>query len=81
MPKVFSEIKGKSVEFFPHTFRHSRIECLLQGEDLRLLDENGKPRKYTLEEVMVFVNHSSADTTKSYAKDHKEDVINNMFGF
>lgn len=80
MSKVFSELVGKKVEFFPHSLRHSRIECLLQGEDERMLDEEGKPRKFTLEQVMVLVNHSSTDTTKSYAKDHSGDVINDMFG-
>lgn len=78
--KIFSEIEGRQIDIFCHSYRHSRIECLLQGEDPRLLDENGKPRKYSLEEVQKFVHHSSSDTTSGYAKNHDEDVIDNMFG-
>jgi site-specific recombinase XerD len=79
--KVLSEIEGKEIEFFPHSLRHSRIECLLQGQDLRLLDENGKPKKYTLEQVQKMVNHSDPKTTQDYAKDHTDDVVDDMFGF
>ncbi|MBL4950981.1 hypothetical protein JK635_01845 [Neobacillus sp. YIM B02564] len=79
--KVLSEIEGKKIEFFPHSLRHSRIECLLQGEDLRILDKDGKPKKFTLEEVQIFVNHSDPKTTLSYAKDHTNEIVDNMFGF
>jgi site-specific recombinase XerD len=81
MSKLLSEIEGKQIEFFPHSLRHSRIECLLQGQDLRLLDENGKPKKFNLEQVQVFVNHSDPKTTQSYAKDHSGEIIDDMFGF
>jgi integrase/recombinase XerD len=81
MSKVLSEMEGRQIEFFPHSLRHSRIECLLQGHDTRILDENGKPKKFTLEEVQVFVNHSDPKTTQSYAKDHTNEIVDNMFGF
>jgi integrase len=76
-----SEIEGKEIEFFPHSLRHSRIECLLQGQDLRLLDENGKPKKFSLEQVQKMVNHSDPKTTQDYAKDHTDEEVDNMFGF
>lgn len=79
--KVLSEIEGKKIEFFPHSLRHSRIECLLQGEDTRILDENGKPKKFSLEQVQLYVNHSDPKTTQSYAKDHSAEIIDSMFGF
>jgi integrase/recombinase XerD len=79
--KVLSEIEGKQIEFFPHSLRHSRIECLLQGHDTRILDKDGNPKKFTLEEVQVFVNHSDPKTTLSYAKDHTNEIVDNMFGF
>jgi integrase len=79
--KIFSEIEGKPIQFFPHSLRHSRIECLLQGQDLRILDKDGNPKKFTLEEVQVFVNHSDPKTTLSYAKDHTNEIVDNMFGF
>jgi integrase/recombinase XerD len=79
--KVLSDIEGKEIDFFPHSLRHSRIECLLQGQDLRLLDENGKSKKYTLEQVQKMVNHSDPKTTQDYAKDHTDDVVDDMFGF
>ncbi|MCP1159447.1 tyrosine-type recombinase/integrase [Bacillus infantis] len=81
MSKILSEIEGKTIEFFPHSLRHSRIECLLQGHDTRILDKEGKPKKFTLEEVQVFVNHSDPKTTQSYAKDHTNEIVDNMFGF
>ena len=80
MSNLLSEIEGKEIAFFVHSLRHSRIECLLQGEDPRLLNDNGEPRKFTLEEVQLFVNHSDPKMTQSYAKDHSGDVVDNMFG-
>lgn len=79
--KILSDIRGQETNIFPHTCRHSRIECLLQGTDKRLVDDQGNPRKYSLEQVMVFVHHSDVSTTQSYAKNHDEDTINDMFGF
>jgi site-specific recombinase XerD len=81
MSDILSELEGKDIEFFPHSLRHSRCECLLQGLDPRLKDKDGKVRKYTLEDVAVFMHHSSTDVTKSYSKDHSEDVIDDMFNF
>jgi site-specific recombinase XerD len=82
MSKILSEIEGKKIEFFPHSFRHSRCECLLQGHDARIIDKNtGLPKKFTLEEVQLFLHHSDPKTTQSYAKDHTEEIINNMFDF
>ena len=78
--QILSQIRGEETNIFPHTCRHSRIECLLRGEDDRLKDENGKNRKFTIEEVMVFVHHSDISTTQSYAKDRSEETINSMFG-
>lgn len=77
---IFSEIEGKNIQIFPHSYRHSRVECLLQGMDGRLKDKNGNIRKYTLEQVQIYVHHSDPSTTLSYAKDHSEDVIDDMFG-
>jgi integrase/recombinase XerD len=81
MSKVLSEIQGKNVHFFPHSLRHSRCECLLQGNDPRILDKEGKPKKFSLEEVQLFLHHSDPKTTQGYAKDHSEDTINDMFNF
>lgn len=79
--KILSEVRGEPCNIFTHTLRHSRLECLSQGTDLRLLDEDGKPKKYPLEQIQVFAHHSSSDTTKSYLKNHDSDIIDNMFGF
>lgn len=78
--KILSEVCGEQCNIFTHTMRHSRLECLAQGTDERLLDENGKPRKYPLEQIQVFAHHSDVSTTQSYLKDHSEDTINSMFG-
>ncbi len=79
--KILSEVRGEQCNIFPHTMRHSRLECLAQGTDTRLLDENGKSQKYPLEQVQVFAHHSDVSTTQSYLKDHSDDTINEMFGF
>jgi integrase/recombinase XerD len=76
--KILSTIRGEECHIFTHTMRHSRLECLALGTDLRLLDENGNPRKYTLEQVQVFAHYSDVSTTQSYLKDHSEDTINEM---
>lgn len=79
--KVLSEVRGEDCDIFFHTIRHSRAECLTQGEDLRLLDKNRKPRKFSLSEVQVFLHHESAETTQGYCKNHDDDVIDDMMGF
>lgn len=79
--KILSEIRGEECNLFFHSLRHSRVECLLQGDDDRLKDSNGNNRKFSLEEVMVLCHHSDVSTTQSYAKNHDEDTINEMFGF
>lgn len=79
--KILSEVRGEECNIFTHTMRHSRLECLSQGTDMRLLDENGNPKKFPLEQVQVFAHHSDPSTTQGYLKDHSEDTINSMFGF
>lgn len=79
--KILSEVRGEECNIFPHTMRHSRLECLAQGTDTRLVDENGNIKKYPLEQVQVFAHHSDVSTTQSYLKDHSDDTINEMFGF
>lgn len=81
MSKLLSEIEGKEINFFPHSLRHSRCEILNQGHDTRILDENGKPKKFKLEEIKFLLNHSSVSVTESYAKDHTDEKLNEMFGF
>lgn len=78
--KILSEVRGEECHIFTHTMRHSRLECLSQGTDTRLLDENGNPRKYPLEQIQVFAHHSDVGTTQGYLRDHSEDTINSMFG-
>ena len=78
--KILSEVRGEECHIFTHTMRHSRLECLSQGTDTRLLDENGNPRKYPLEQIQVFAHHESSSTTQSYLRDHSEDTINSMYG-
>lgn len=79
--KILSEVRGEECNIFTHTMRHSRLECLAQGTDTRLLDESGNPKKFPLEQVQVFAHHSDVSTTQSYLKDHSDDTINEMFGF
>lgn len=78
---ILSDIRGEETNIFFHTCRHSRIESLSRGTDTRLLDENGNPKKFPLEQIMVLAHHSDVSTTQSYLKNTDEDVINEMFGF
>ena len=77
--ELFSQVRGEHCDIFCHTMRHSRAESLKQGTDTRLLDENGKPKKYPLDAIMVFLHHSDVSTTASYMMNHDEDEINAMF--
>ena len=79
--KILSEVRGEQCNIFPHTMRHSRLECLAQGTDTRLVDENGNLQKYPLEQVQVFAHHSDVSTTQGYLKDHSSELIDEMFGF
>lgn len=79
--KIFSEVRGEPCNIFMHTMRHSRLECLTQGTDTRVLDEDGNPKKFTLDKVKVVAHHESVQTTEGYLKCHDEDTINEMFGF
>ena len=79
---LLGELEGKNIQIFPHSYRHSRCECLLQGLDTRIIDEaTGLPKKFSLEEVQLFLHHSDPKTTQGYAKDHSEEIIDNMFNF
>lgn len=78
---ILQDIRGEETNIFFHTCRHSRIECLLQGTDDRIKDENGNNKKFPLEQIMVLAHHSDVSTTQSYCKNHDEDTINEMFGF
>lgn len=79
--KIVSDVRCEECNIFPHSLRHSRLECLAQGTDARLLDENGNMKKFSLEQVQIFAHHSDISTTQSYLKNHDDDAINEMFGF
>ncbi len=81
MSGVLSEIEGKKYNIFPHAFRHSRAECLVRGGDTRILDENGEPKKFSLDQVQKLLHHSDVNTTQGYIKDDSENEIDEMFGF
>ena len=78
--KILSEVRGEEVNIFPHSARHSRIECLKRGWDDRLKDENGNNKVFPLDQIQVFVHHSDISTTQSYTRDTSEETINEMFG-
>lgn len=79
--KILSEVRGEECYIFPHSLRHSRLECLSQGTDTRLVDSEGNLIKYPLEKIQVFAHHASCDVTQTYLKNHDDDTINEMFGF
>ena len=77
--KILSEVRGEEVNIFPHSTRHSRIECLKRGQDDRLKDDNGNNKVFPLDQIQVFVHHSDISTTQSYTRDTSEETINEMF--
>lgn len=79
--KILSEIRGETVEIFPHSIRHSRLEVLISGGDTRILDENGNVKKFDIEACKLVAHHSEINTTSGYLKNHDEDMIDEMFGF
>jgi integrase len=79
--EILSEIRGTETNLFPHSARHARIEILLNGLDDRIKDEEGNNKKFTLDEVRMFAHHEDISTTNSYAKDHTDEKIDDMFGF
>lgn len=82
MSKVLSEIENKNIQFFPHSLRHTKSEVMSQGLDTRIIDEKtGKPRVFTLQQIQIFLHHTSSNVTEGYLKDHSEDMINEMFNF
>lgn len=77
--KILSEVRGEEVNIFPHSCRHSRIECLKRGWDDRLKDENGNNRVYPLDQIQIFVHHNDISTTQSYTRNTDQETINEMF--
>lgn len=78
--KILSDVRGETVNIFPHSCRHSRIECLKRGWDDRLKDEEGNNKAFPLDQIQVFAHHSNISTTQSYTRDTSEETINEMFG-
>ena len=78
--KILSEVRGEEVNIFPHSSRHSRVECLKRGWDNRLKDADGNNKVFPLDQIQVFVHHSDISTTQSYTRDTTEETINEMFG-
>ena len=78
--RILSEVRGEEVNIFPHSCRHSRIECLKRGWDNRLKDMDGNNKVFPLDQIQVFVHHSDISTTQSYTRDTSEETINEMFG-
>lgn len=81
MSKILSDVRGYETNIFPHSIRHSRLECLSQGTDERLKDKDGNIKKFPLDQIQIFAHHSDPSTTQSYLKDHSEETIDLMFGF
>lgn len=78
--RVLSELEEEEIAIFPHVFRHSRAQILLDGEDDRLKDKDGKNKKFTLNEIQSLLNHSGIDTTQGYLRDNTDEIVDQMFG-
>lgn len=79
--KILSEIRGEEVNIFPHSIRHSRLECLSTGQDDRLKNPDGTNKVFDIEQCKIVAHHSDISTTSSYLRCKDEEIINNLFGF
>src|SRR5699024_8218304 len=80
MGEVLNELVEEEIKLFPHMFRHTRAQVLLDGCDDRLKDENGENKKFSIDNIQKLLNHSGIDTTQGYLKDNTDEVVDQMFG-
>lgn len=79
MANILEEVEGKHIPFNPHSLRHSSLENFNNGSHYMCKKLN-KKKGFSLEELKVFANHSSTQTTEGYLKNKDSDILENMFG-
>ncbi|HLO11499.1 MAG TPA: site-specific integrase [Pseudoneobacillus sp.] len=70
--------KEDTIEFNPHSLRHSALENYADGTHY-VLKEMGKD-KLDIKVLKVLANHSDISTTESYLKDKDQEILGEAFG-
>lgn len=79
MADILAEIAGEYIPFNPHSLRHSALENMRDGSHY-ICKKLGKTDGFSLEELKVFANHNSTQTTEGYLKNRDKDILEGMFG-
>ncbi len=70
--RIASNIEGKIIKVYPHSYRHSRLENLSTGE-------NRDGIKVDINRLKVLANHESVETTQGYLDNHDEEALAEIF--
>ena len=73
---ILKDKTGEYIEFNPHSFRHSALQLLNDGEHYIAKKLN---KKFTLQELKVYAHHSSSEVTESYLLNRDEDLLLEAF--
>lgn len=76
--KILEEKTGESIEFTPHSFRHTALENYNDGSHY-VLKELGKER-LPLSVLKVLAHHEDISTTESYLSNKDDELLNDAFG-
>lgn len=76
--EILKDETGVSLNFNPHSWRHSAATNLKNGTHHYCLKSGGK--KFELAQIQKLMNHSDISTTQSYLEDKTEEEILEAFG-
>lgn len=79
MANVLEEIQGYYIPFNPDSLRRSALNNMRNGTHY-ICKKLGKTDGFSLEELQIFSNHNSVQTTKDYIKVRNKDILESMFG-
>ena len=75
---ILEKLTGEKIDFNPHSYRHSSLECYQDGTHY-VLKELGKD-KLEINVLKALANHESIETTMLYLKNKDEQLLNDAFG-
>ena len=78
MRDILAEIEGKSIDFNPHSLRHSALQNMSDGSHA-ICKELGITNGFPIEKLKLIANHSDVSTTAGYLKDNSIDELAEMF--
>lgn len=78
MRNLLSEIENKTIDFNPHSIRHSCLQNLSDGTHY-VCQELGISGGFPVEKLRLLANHDDVSTTSSYLKNTRLDELEEMF--